>query len=95
MARLPAKTRCRLRIGSLNIKGFGHSPVHGAPDKWLYINQVVKDRRLAVLAVQEAHLTPERLDNLNTLFAASLLILGSPDPENGAAARGVAFVINK
>ncbi|EIW59905.1 uncharacterized protein TRAVEDRAFT_20169 [Trametes versicolor FP-101664 SS1] len=53
----------------------------------------MKDKRLAVLAVQEAHLTPERIDNLNSLFAASLLILGSPDPENGAAARGIAFVI--
>ncbi|EIW56836.1 DNase I-like protein [Trametes versicolor FP-101664 SS1] len=55
----------------------------------------VTDKRLAVLAVQEAHLTPERIDNLNELFASSLLILGSPDPENGAGARGVAFAINK
>ncbi|EIW57009.1 DNase I-like protein, partial [Trametes versicolor FP-101664 SS1] len=82
-------------MGTLNIKGFGPSPINGAPDKWLYINQVIREKRLAVLAVQEAHLTPERVLNLNNLFAASLLILGCPDPDNGSGARGIAFVISK
>ncbi|EIW55531.1 DNase I-like protein [Trametes versicolor FP-101664 SS1] len=46
-------------------------------------------------SVQEAHLTQERVDNLSNLFATSLEIYFSPDPSNGAGARGVAFVVNK
>lgn len=61
----------------------------------MYINQVIRDQNLGVLAVQEAHLTPERLDSLNALFATTLEIHCSPDPDNGAGARGVAFVVNK
>lgn len=89
------RTTARLRIGTLNIKGFGAIAQGGAPDKWMYINQVVRDQNLAVLAIQEAHLSEERLESLNALFAVSLKIYCSPDPENSTGARGVAYVINR
>ncbi|EIW55711.1 DNase I-like protein [Trametes versicolor FP-101664 SS1] len=61
----------------------------------MYINQVVRDQNLAILAIQEAHLSDERLEALNALFATSLEIHCSPDPENSTGARGVALVVNK
>ncbi|KAI0670960.1 Endonuclease/exonuclease/phosphatase [Trametes maxima] len=81
--------------GTLNIKGFGGPGVNGISDKWLYINQIVRDNRLAVLAIQEAHLSEERVTNINALFAATLLVINSPDPERATGAKGVAFVLNK
>lgn len=89
------RTSARLRIGTLNIKGYGAVTAGGASDKWMYINQVMRDQNLTVLAVQEAHLTQECLENLNILFSTSLEIYCSPDPNNSAGARGVAFVVNK
>ncbi|KAI9060722.1 DNase I-like protein, partial [Trametes sanguinea] len=61
----------------------------------LYINQIMRDKRLDILALQEAHLSDDRLNTLNTLFGTSLLILSSQDPDNDRGARGVAFVISK
>ncbi|KAI0672125.1 Endonuclease/exonuclease/phosphatase [Trametes maxima] len=85
----------RFRIGTLNIKGFGGNNTNGIPDKWLYINQVIRDNKLAVLAIQETHLSKERTERLNRLFAASMEIISSPDPDRATGAKGVAFAINK
>ncbi|OJT09005.1 Transposon TX1 uncharacterized 149 kDa protein [Trametes pubescens] len=89
------RTRARLRFASLNINGFGRLLPTGGTDKWLGINQLMKEKRLAVLAVQEAHLTEDRLRALNVLFASQLLVLASPDPENASGAGGVAFVFSR
>lgn len=85
------KTKGRITVASLNMRG-GNSGAAG--DKWLRVNQVLRDKRIAVLALQETHLTNERLENMNELFKASMVILNSPDPENPSGARGVAFAVN-
>ncbi len=77
------------------MRGYGEGGSNAPPDKWLCINQVVRDGRIAVLALQETHLTPERKDNLNALFGATMHILASYDPTNARGARGVAFALNK
>ena len=90
------KTRSRLKIASLNMRGYG--PVIqeiAVSEKWLLINQLVRDNHIAVLALQETHLTEERIEALNRVFASSLTVLGSPDPANQTGARGVAFVLNR
>ncbi|KAH9856291.1 Endonuclease/exonuclease/phosphatase, partial [Lenzites betulinus] len=82
-------------LATLNVNGFGRATSGPTSDKWLTINQLVKERRLAVLAVQEAHLTPSRLKTLNELFGDRLAFYASPDPVNPLGAGGVAFVTNK
>ncbi|TFK89295.1 DNase I-like protein [Polyporus arcularius HHB13444] len=85
------KTKGRIVIASLNMRG-GNSNAVG--DKWIRVNQVLRDSKIAVLALQETHLTNERLEGLNELFKASMVVLSSPDPENPAGARGVSFAVN-
>ncbi len=77
------------------MRGFGDSRNGQPSEKWLCINQVIRDSKIAILAVQETHLTNDRINDLNKLFAATLLIHGSCDPTNPTGARGVAFALNK
>ncbi|KAI9065661.1 DNase I-like protein [Trametes sanguinea] len=63
--------------------------------KWGLVNQLVRDRRIAVLAVQEAHLDQDRLHSVRSTFGGHLDVYASPDAENASGARGVAFVVNK
>ncbi|KAI9061227.1 hypothetical protein FKP32DRAFT_1613341 [Trametes sanguinea] len=53
----------------------------------------MNERRLSVLAVQEAHLTDERIDMLNSCFGTKLKIIGSASCINPTAAGGVAFIV--
>ncbi|KAG2738220.1 DNase I-like protein, partial [Suillus brevipes Sb2] len=63
-------------------------------DKWLHINQIVKEKRIAILATQETHLSKEDETSLNTIFSSRLKIISSIDP-NHTNAQGVALVLNK
>ncbi len=88
------RTKGRITIASLNMRGYGLTGAAVAEEKWLRINQLMRDKKVAVLGLQETHLTEARLENLNTLFNASMKVLGSLDDQNEAGARGVAFAVN-
>ena len=77
------------------MRGYGPITDGEVSDKWMAINQVVRENKIAVLALQETHLTAERVEALNNIFASTLHVLSSPDPTNQTGARGVAFVLNK
>ncbi|EIW58188.1 DNase I-like protein, partial [Trametes versicolor FP-101664 SS1] len=78
------------------MRGLGCAPAGlDTSEKWLRINQLVRDQKIAVLAVQETHLTAERAERLNDLFESSIRVMCSPDPDAPTAAKGVAFVLNK
>lgn len=62
-------------------------------NKWSHINQLVKEQRIGILAIQEAHLTQEHVDNLHSIFGKRLQIHFSQGPN--ANAQGVAFVLNR
>ncbi|EIW57569.1 DNase I-like protein, partial [Trametes versicolor FP-101664 SS1] len=89
------KSKARITVASLNMKGYGTEDRTNGSSKWLLINQLMRDRKLAVLAVQEAHLDSERLETLRRIFGRHLSIYMSADSENSTGARGVAIVINK
>ncbi|KAJ8455816.1 hypothetical protein ONZ51_g12320 [Trametes cubensis] len=55
----------------------------------------MREKKIAILAVQEAHLNDERVAAINNLFDRKMVVMHSEDPENGTGARGVAFAINK
>ncbi|KAI1781819.1 Endonuclease/exonuclease/phosphatase [Ganoderma leucocontextum] len=88
------RTRGKLRVATLNMRGFGPTVQNDCSEKWMRINQVVRENKIAILALQETHLTAERIESLNRVFASTLKIVGSPDPVNQTGARGVAFVLN-
>ena len=64
-------------------------------EKWGHINQIMRDKKIAVLAVQESHLDETAVDNLNSLFHRRLSIWNSGDPLHPSAGKGVALVLNK
>ncbi|KAI0341568.1 DNase I-like protein, partial [Trametopsis cervina] len=94
------RTAETLRIATLNMKGKGPSlPVPGSgaavSGKWLAINQLMRERKLAVLAIQESHLSDLNVSDLHSLFGSRLLILHSAASDRPTANAGVAFVLNK
>ncbi|KAI0334322.1 DNase I-like protein, partial [Cubamyces sp. BRFM 1775] len=91
--------KAHLRIATLNMRGYGLGGSQSTPgqvsEKWLLMNQIMREKRIAIMAVQEAHLDDERAGTLKRIFEETMEIVYSADPDNGTAARGVAFVINK
>ncbi|KAJ8454687.1 hypothetical protein ONZ51_g12888 [Trametes cubensis] len=75
--------------------GGGQAASGQVSEKWMLLNQIMREKKIAVLAVQEAHLDEERAGVLKRVFEETIEIVYSPDPDNRTAARGVAFVINK
>ncbi|KAI0653752.1 Endonuclease/exonuclease/phosphatase, partial [Cubamyces menziesii] len=89
------KAKMHLKVATLNIKGWGQQDARGVSEKWLRVNQMMREKRIAILAVQEAHLSDERIKVLNDIFGKYMVVVHSADPENGTGAKGVAFVISK
>lgn len=48
--------------------------------EWLHINQIMRDERIGVLAIEETHLTENTLGILNDLFQTRLSIINSAMP---------------
>ncbi|KAG2744731.1 DNase I-like protein, partial [Suillus brevipes Sb2] len=67
---------------------------HEGVDKWTHINQIMKEKKIGILAVQETHLSKDDETSLNETFNKRLKIISSIDPEHGNA-KGVAIVLNK
>ncbi|KAF9555218.1 DNase I-like protein, partial [Agrocybe pediades] len=80
-----------MKVATLNIRG-GHSDTN--QEKWSHINRIIKEKRIAVLAVQEGHLTDTDVGNLHDRFKNSIHILKSQDPAQPNA-KGVAVIFNK
>lgn len=83
-----------LKLASLNIRGRVSTIGGFRQEKWFEINNLLNSHRIALLAVQESHLTDELARDVNSAFDGRLKVLHSPLPDNNNAA-GVAIVINK
>jgi ribonuclease HI/exonuclease III len=81
------KTKATLKIASLNLRGRGL-------EKWNHVNQLLRDNKIGILAVQESHLDDDKIIRLETLFPKRIKILHTADP-NTINAKGVAIVMNK
>ncbi|KAI0056162.1 DNase I-like protein, partial [Artomyces pyxidatus] len=55
----------------------------------------MRSKRIGILALQETHLEPEHLNDVNTLYGKQFLVLNSSDPLRPGTSAGVAFVLNK
>ncbi|KAJ7239219.1 Endonuclease/exonuclease/phosphatase, partial [Mycena haematopus] len=67
---------------------------HNGEDKWMRINQIMRDRKIGILALQETHLSPVDVDDVHKLFEKRLQVYATIDPL-APTAKGVAIVINK
>ncbi|KAG6331238.1 hypothetical protein ID866_7852 [Astraeus odoratus] len=67
---------------------------HNGEDKWLHLNQLMGDDKIAILVLQETHLTQDHTTTLNEIFSDSLLITSSLD-QNHPHSKGVAIVFNR
>ena len=86
-------TKAAIRVASLNIKGYHAANESGS--KWLHVNQLVRQKRIGILLVQETHLTEERKNTIETLFSNRLKIHISMDPTRPRSRSGVAIVLNR
>lgn len=82
--------KARLKIASLNIKGRRSGNIK----KWMHIPQIMRERKLGVLAIQETHLTDELTQQFEEMFGNNLSLRFLPDPETQNA-KGIAVVLNK
>ncbi|KAJ7601953.1 Endonuclease/exonuclease/phosphatase, partial [Mycena polygramma] len=88
-------TKAAIRFASLNMKGYGNPSSQHKKNKWNHINQVVREKRLGILVVQETHMTEERKAKVEKLFAKRLKIFISSDPDNPTGKGGIAVVLNR
>ncbi|KAH9854952.1 Endonuclease/exonuclease/phosphatase, partial [Lenzites betulinus] len=88
-------TRTRLNLASLNVNGYATTGGDLGGNKWLMMNQLIRDEKICILALQETHLSARRREELEGLFGQYLSILCGDDDQMDARAGGVAFVINK
>ncbi|KAF9505405.1 hypothetical protein BS47DRAFT_1306663, partial [Hydnum rufescens UP504] len=90
---MPKKRRSRanIKIASLNMRGGGPNMIQ---EKWYHINQLLRDGKIGILALQETHTTDTLISSLHSLFGKRLLIFHSMDPDTPNS-KGVAIVLNK
>ncbi len=65
-------------------------------DKWMHINQLVKEKRIGVLALQETYLSEPNVENIRKLFGKRLHIHYSAPPLTRATSmQGVTIILNR
>lgn len=87
--------RAAVTVASLNIRGFGSDNIYNPNNKWLHVNQVMRDKKIGVLVVQETHMDKERRRQVEGLFQRRLRIFATGNPEHPTGKGGVAIVLNK
>ena len=50
---------------------------NGSNNKWRDLNQVLRDTRIGIIALQEAHLTEEVVNEIHTLFSSRMKVIFS------------------
>ena len=87
-------TKAAIKIASINMQGYGHQNVLHRQNKWNHNNQVIREKRIAVLLVQEAHMDDERKNQVENIFSRRMKIHASANPDNPAGKEGVAIILN-
>jgi ribonuclease HI/exonuclease III len=90
-------TKAAIRMATLNMKGFSaNDPLNPGSkiNKWNHVNQLMRENNIAILVLQETHLTEERKCELERLFP-KLYIVASYDCDNPSGRAGIAVVLNR
>ena len=97
--RRPKKRRTKkatINIATLNMNGAA-APSSNMTylEKWSMINKTIYKNKIAILAIQETHLSQQMAETIVTCFGKNLDIFFSAPIEAQQARAGIAFVINK
>lgn len=87
-------TRDCLKLASLNMRGRTSSARGFRQEKWFEMYGVISSQRIALLSIQESHLTDELADAISSAYDTKMSLFHSPLPDTRNAA-GVAFVVNE
>lgn len=92
-----AHTKGYVKIATLNMRG--HRPVlnmnsDSPMNKWLYLNRLIRENKIGILALQEMHMSDDIADKIKETFGKRIHLLRTEDPTQQNA-RGVAIIINK
>lgn len=79
----------KVKIALLNIKG----RKLGDLNKWMHIPQIMREKRIGIMAIQETHLTDKLAEPFETLFNNNFSLKYSPDPLTHNM-RGVTIILN-
>lgn len=85
------RTKANIKIASLNIRGGGSA---ATSYKWNHINQLMRERKIGILTIQESHLSKDDVNTFNRTFGERLILINSSDRYTQNA-RGVAIVVNR
>ena len=94
-ARRLKQTKAAIKIASVNMRGFGNHNAFNPQNKWHHVNQVMREKKIAVLLVQETHMNGERQAQVEGIFSRRMKIHSSANPENPTGKGGVAVVLNR
>ncbi|KAG1896712.1 uncharacterized protein F5891DRAFT_1192835 [Suillus fuscotomentosus] len=81
--------RANIKIALLNMRGRWHNGV----DKWHHINQIIREKKIGIMEIQETHLSKEEESKINETFGRRITVIWSIEPEN-TNAKGVAVILN-
>jgi exonuclease III len=91
------KTKASVLVASCNMKGRGetdHMDRPSANNKWMHVNQILREKKIGILALQETHMTNELDAKIATLFGKRIAAFHSKD-EDAPNTKGVSIVVNK
>jgi hypothetical protein len=79
------RTNANLKIATLNIRGQNASTGTGSNNKWRDLNQLLRDTRTGIIALQETHLTEESVNEIHNLFGLRMKVIFSQGDNPRAA----------
>ncbi|KAI4517378.1 DNase I-like protein, partial [Schizophyllum commune Loenen D] len=89
------KTASILKVATLNMNGRGHEDPTIYDGKWHRLFDMVRDKRIDILALNETHLDDAAVEKIHDRFGKRLKLYNSPNPESPCAKEGVTIVLNK
>ncbi|KAF5328540.1 hypothetical protein D9758_017941 [Tetrapyrgos nigripes] len=87
--------RAAIWVASLNMRGYSSQGTTSPQGKWDHVNQLIKEKHIGALALQETHMSEERRRLLEKRYNQRIQIFATAGPEHASSKRGVAIVLNK
>ncbi|KAL1741034.1 Endonuclease/exonuclease/phosphatase, partial [Schizophyllum fasciatum] len=84
-----------LKVAALNMNGRGHDNPVNLDGKWHRLFDLIRDKRIDILALNETHLDDAGVAAIHERFGKRLALFNSPNPDNPCAREGVTVVMNK
>jgi exonuclease III len=88
-------TKAAVKVAALNINGRGNPDVRHGENKWYHVWQLIREQKIGVMIVGEAHLDDVHKMDVDSLFGRVIKVEFTPDETAPTARAGLAFVLNK